>query len=632
MAIVGDVFGLNSVYAKQVENVENSNFKSWPENAEHGYWAGGQKVSNSNYESEISRLDFSTETALTYPAILPVNAEQVASVTTNSYGYFGGGAQPTVRYNVISRLDFITETSSLPGNNLPVTKHLHAGTNTDTYGYFVGGYQNNVRACVITRLDFNTESISLPGNDVPGLKSAFTAVASNSYSYFGGGSIPATGPPGMTCVISRLDFSTETNSLPGKNLPSERYSAATIAGKYSGYFTGGESSGVINTVSRLDFDTETNHLPGNNLVNGKGRHSTVSNGQFGYIVSGIPSSNSEIQKFDFNNEVVSSTPVTVSAMEWSSGVQGGASLIRGTSHKSYGYTNSATSEIKFNKVDFATDGVSLSPGMTKLNQGFVRGTAFSDLHCGYYTAGISYPPGAFVSWTRRHDFSSETSSTPGDKCPYNARDLRSVSSKEYGYISGGQIPPVPAYYSFTARMDFSTTTFDAALNSGRNMSSNKAAHIGIQNSSYGYFGGGYKYTTETITYSTVDRLDFSTESYSLSANLTTPTSTGLMHGNGFQNGVYGYFGGGYTNPPKVDRCQIYRLDFSNETISSGGNLNSNFSRASAMSGLYDAWWMFGSPGLSGSRRSRYNYSTDTASALPDLTIGSGTAASIEFEN
>ena len=180
MAIVGDVFGLNSVYAKQVENVENSNFKSWPENAEHGYWAGGQKVSNSNYESEISRLDFSTETALTYPAILPVNAEQVASVTTNSYGYFGGGAQPTVRYNVISRLDFITETSSLPGNNLPVTKHLHAGTNTDTYGYFVGGYQNNVRACVITRLDFNTESISLPGNDVPGLKSAFTAVASNS--------------------------------------------------------------------------------------------------------------------------------------------------------------------------------------------------------------------------------------------------------------------------------------------------------------------------------------------------------------------------------------------------------------------------------------------------------------------
>ena len=72
--------------------------------------------------------------------------------------------------------------------------------------------------------------------------------------------------------------------------------------------------------------------------------------------------------------------------------------------------------------------------------------------------------------------------------------------------------------------------------------------------------------------------------------------------------------------------------FSSDTMSSGGNLNSNFTRSSAMSGLYDAWWMFGSPGSSGSRRSRYNYSTDTASALPNLITGSQTACSAEFEN
>ena len=181
-------------------------------------------------------------------------------------------------------------------------------------------------------------------------------------------------------------------------------------------------------------------------------------------------------------------------------------------------------------------------------------------------------------------------------------------------------------------MEFSTNTFDAAANSGRNMSSNKSAHIGVQNSSYGYFGGGYDFPP-TVSYTTVDRLDFSTESYSLSANLTTPNSIGLMQGKGFQNELYGYFGGGYTFPPTLThRCNVYRLDFSNDTMSSGGNLTSNFSRSSAMSGLYDAWWMFGSDALSGSRRSRYNYSTDTASHLPALTPGSSDANGVEFEN
>lgn len=35
------VFGLKKVYKKQVENVDNSNLVSWPENPEHGYYGGG---------------------------------------------------------------------------------------------------------------------------------------------------------------------------------------------------------------------------------------------------------------------------------------------------------------------------------------------------------------------------------------------------------------------------------------------------------------------------------------------------------------------------------------------------------------------------------------------------------------
>ena len=36
MAIIGDVFGLTSIYDRQVENIANDNFESWPpEQASH---------------------------------------------------------------------------------------------------------------------------------------------------------------------------------------------------------------------------------------------------------------------------------------------------------------------------------------------------------------------------------------------------------------------------------------------------------------------------------------------------------------------------------------------------------------------------------------------------------------------
>ena len=53
---VGDVFGLSSVYEKQVTNVENRKFDSWPEGATYGYYAGGT-TPNAGI-SNISRLDF----------------------------------------------------------------------------------------------------------------------------------------------------------------------------------------------------------------------------------------------------------------------------------------------------------------------------------------------------------------------------------------------------------------------------------------------------------------------------------------------------------------------------------------------------------------------------------------------
>ena len=75
MAFVGDVFGLNSVYEKQLENVENTNHASWPEDGQYGYYAGGRNWVPPNppyYIFVVDRLDFSTQT-VTQSTNLPGN-------------------------------------------------------------------------------------------------------------------------------------------------------------------------------------------------------------------------------------------------------------------------------------------------------------------------------------------------------------------------------------------------------------------------------------------------------------------------------------------------------------------------------------------------------------------------------
>ena len=83
------------------------------------------------------------------------------------------------------------------------------------YGYFGGGYINT-----ITRLDFSNETVSDPGKNLPTVRIVSAATSSSSYGYFGGGFIPPLffGAP-YSCTITRLDFSNETVSNPGKNLP-----------------------------------------------------------------------------------------------------------------------------------------------------------------------------------------------------------------------------------------------------------------------------------------------------------------------------------------------------------------------------------------------------------------------------
>ena len=90
--------------------------------------------------------------------------------------------------------------------SLPTVIYSLAGTSSNSYGYFGGG----VFICTISRLDFSNETTSNPGKNLPTARYGLAATSSNLYGYFGGGYIP------HFSTITRLDFSNETVSDPGK--------------------------------------------------------------------------------------------------------------------------------------------------------------------------------------------------------------------------------------------------------------------------------------------------------------------------------------------------------------------------------------------------------------------------------
>ena len=261
----------------------NSNFSSVANNY-YGYNAGGYAFPPVPfaYKNTISRLDFSNETINLPGKNLPLGRSGPASVTSSSYGYFGGGyiaLPPGIYFCTIIRLDFSNETVSDPGKNFPSGRSSIASVTSSSYGYFVNGfnvdpgYGNYINT--ISRLDFSSETISIPSNSFPSIKNNSKTVSNSSFGYFGGAN------DGLASnVISRLDFSNETVSDPGKNLPQTRFYGAATSSSFYGYFAGGNivsPATTYNTIMRLDFSTENASLSANNLPAARTDLSAVSN-------------------------------------------------------------------------------------------------------------------------------------------------------------------------------------------------------------------------------------------------------------------------------------------------------------------------------------------------------------------
>ena len=493
----------------------------------YGYIACGRYVSQVNH---VSRMDFFTE-VFTDSGEMPVARAGLDSVQTSSYGYFGGGGSnpPGVAHNTVDRIDFSNETKSAPGQNLPVGRAYIGATSNDNYGYFAGGQSATAYVTTIDRIDLSNETTSAPGNNLSEARGFTAGVSSKLYGYIVGGHNGPVPTEQAVPTIDRIDFTNETvssnlNLLQGKCCVGALFGGASYRPKGSrtyGYFGGGmipDQNPTSAIVSRIDFSNETVTLPGNNLP-GQGRASmgTVSSSSYGYFGGGInypPSTNinNTVERIDFSNETLTLPGNELSQSRYNVG---------SVSSNFYGYFGGGIGPSfvadRVDRLDFSNETTS-APG-NELPDGYGYGTVSSSSY-GYF-AGGSDPPGSNIptpTSINRIDFSNDSilyslnpSSIPGSLSigRYDLADGQ-IQTNSYGYFGGGRSP---SYVDRIDRLDFSN---EIVSQPGNELTEARGLFAAVSSESYGYFGGGYK--TPSAYVATVDRIDFSNETTSAPGN------------------------------------------------------------------------------------------------------------------
>ena len=121
-----------------------------------GYFGGGGNPSISVNISTVDRIDYSNDTADTVAkGPLNVGRRLFAATGNASFGYFGGGLNPTTspsRLSSVDRVEYANDTATAsPKGPLSAGRYSLASTGNQNFGYFAGGYPGTCRLCFNSR-------------------------------------------------------------------------------------------------------------------------------------------------------------------------------------------------------------------------------------------------------------------------------------------------------------------------------------------------------------------------------------------------------------------------------------------------------------------------------------------------
>ena len=235
----------------------------------YAYMMGGYDANASpGYElSYIDRIDYASDTSTATPKGLLAEGTYYAGATgTASYGYNGGGrASSGVISCTVQRIDYSNDTATAsPKGYLTIRRRNFAGCVGNTsYGYWSGG-ENNASTFISTteRVDFsNDTAAAVVKGPVDGpVRGASDGTGNANYGYYAGGYYPdSPAPAHRYSIVSRIDYSSDTGTIPTKAALSNSLSATGAAGNASyGYWgAGADPSGLKTSVDRIDFSNDT---------------------------------------------------------------------------------------------------------------------------------------------------------------------------------------------------------------------------------------------------------------------------------------------------------------------------------------------------------------------------------------
>ena len=223
----------------------------------YGWVGGGAFGTDNTGHSTVQRITYTTDTATaSVRGPLSYSALNLAATGTDTYGWFGGGYQPTpptgpVSFSTVSRITYATDTATATSRG-PLSSNLYgsaASTDSTTYGWFGGGYTGST----VTRITYANDTVTSTAKGPLSVgRSRLAATGTSIYGWFGGGNALST--------VDRIDYANDTATASVRGpLSLARFGlAASTDNTTYGWFGGGYSTpGYRSRVDRITYATDT---------------------------------------------------------------------------------------------------------------------------------------------------------------------------------------------------------------------------------------------------------------------------------------------------------------------------------------------------------------------------------------
>ena len=484
-------------------------------NQEKAVVTGGSQSGWSQFFTYVSKFTYSDDTMVQMPGInLSSSSPKYkgygeAAAANTEYIWYAGGSQVSPQggaikgQTTVSRLTMAVDSIeySLPSTQLTYPTFKHGGVDNGTNGYFAGGNSWNGPSpggpySSANKLTFSNGTMAAtPGANLTQAKSLMQTAGPRQYStpspgpggdpyrwvdnldpktlnvgYWSGGG----GSPSQTSSTDQLDFNSNTRTaLPSSTMPRQGMAyAGVLSDTTKVLVSGGEPSGGNNDFIKFTYATKTfsflpGAYPGVKRTRNNDNNSIVQP-SVGYIVAG---------QNDSGNVLISSTDKITFATDTATTVPGAnyshaANYIAswGDVNLAHGYayggnrdqpssSNPAVSTI--NKLTYATETVSNIPANTGMSPGSFGHSSMSSSTHGYIMGGRYYPSSNEIPGdVYKFNFSTETRSTVPQPGPaYRNYYANATGNSTDGYSGGGQSTSYPQRYSTVRKLSFTTETF-----------------------------------------------------------------------------------------------------------------------------------------------------------------------------